>query len=326
MRFVEILEGIDDKWSVKEKSKYVYDRLCKNIAYDERFAYGKNQELLNAIYNRNIDIEKNEDPRVVCRTANLIYNQLLERLGIKSKVIYRNSNIPRPIVVKDAALIFWDENRDKYYTNIIGDIENCKFGLKTNFFGIRKNLFEEAQDVKAISNEELKKIDTKVGCVKSDYSNIVFELLANEVKNTSNFKKFLESQGINTKNMNREEVLKNKMQYLNNLIKFRDKTAGPDEIKKFYQKLFCASAIDKFESKRFRTYEYLKENGDELDILSIIEIELSNELIYYVYSESEQTYVQITREELREKTNGYRERKGKRRLDEKKEENDEITK
>lgn len=38
----------------------------------------------------------------------------------------------------DVALVFWDENEDEYYTNIVGDIENCRFGLRTEFFGITK--------------------------------------------------------------------------------------------------------------------------------------------------------------------------------------------
>ncbi len=325
MRFVELLNGLDESWSAKEKAKYLYDRICKNITYDERFAYGKNPELLSAIYYSDVSIHDEEDKRKICRTANLLYHQLLKEAGVTSKVIYRKSNVPRPIDIEDAALIFWDEAGDKYYTNIIGDIENCRFGLRTNFFGITKNLYEEAQDAKAIPNEELMQIDQKTGCIRRDYNNILFTLLADEVKNTGNFKKFLQAQGIDTSNMSREEILKNKLQYLNKLIKFRDQTAGPDEIKKFYQKLFCASAIDKFESKKFNTYEYIKENEGELDIFSIIEIDLASAPIYYIYSEMEQSYVQITQEELKEKIDGYRERKGKKRLDERNEaENKEI--
>lgn len=314
MKYIELLKGIQDEWTIKEKARYLYQNICKNISYDERFAYSKNTGLLHDIYDREIDIRKDEDTRVICHTANKIYYQLLTEQNIKAKLIYKKPSVKRMIDVKDVALIFWDEDENKYYTNIAGDIENCRYGLRTVFFGITRNLYEEAQDVKAISTEELREIDLKTGTIKTDYNDMVFKLLANEVKNTNNFKNFLKSQGIDTRNLSREDILKNKIFYLSKLIKFRDKTAGPDEMKKFYKHLFSASVLDKFESKKFKVYEYAKEIGEEVDVLSVIEIDLSKNPIYYVYSEEEQTYIQLWQEELLEKISGYRERKGKKLL------------
>lgn len=319
MKYIELLNRIEDGWSVKEKARYLYRVLCQNISYDERFAYSQNKELLHEIYDREVDIRKDEDTRLICHTSNKIYYQLLSELGIKAKIIYKKSAVQRPIDVYDVALVFWDENGDKYYTNIVGDIENCRFGLRTEFFGITKNTYKEAQDVKEISPEELKEIDIKTGSIKTDYNDIVFKLLANEVKNKNDFKKFLEAQGIDTNNLSREDILKNKLSYLTRLIKFRDGTAGPDEMKKFYKRLFSASVLDKFEDKKFNTYEFIKENGKEVDVLSVLEINLRENPIYYVYSEEEQTYIQLLPEEMLQKIDGYRERKGKKLLIEDKE-------
>ncbi len=193
------------------------------------------------------------------------------------------------------------------------------FGLRTAFFGITKNFYVDAQDVKEIPVEELKQIDIKIGAIKTDYNNIVFKLLANEVKNTNNFKKFLRNEKINTDTLLKEDILRYKIDYLNKLIKFRDKTAGPDEMKKFYKNLFSASVLDKFESKKFHVYEYVKEQKGNVDILSIIEINLSNGPIYYIYSKEEQTYIQMSKEEILQATKGYIGRKGQRMLIEGKE-------
>lgn len=310
MKFIKLLENVNDNWSIKEKARYLYESICKNISYDERFAYGSDKELLYAIYNREINIEDDEDTRLICRTSNLAYHQLLDRIGIKSKLIYKKSNVKRLIEIQDVSLIFWDENQDKYYTNIAADIENCRFGLQTNFFGT-KSLYQEAQDANEISLEELKKIDIKIGYIKSEYSNIAFKLLKDEVKNTSHFKKFLKSQGIDADNLSRNEILENKLQVINRLIKFRDETAGADEKKNFYKKLFFSSTLDKFESKKFNTYEYVKENNDSIEILSVIELDLSEKPIYYLYSDEKQTYIQISSEDIIKKVMQYRERKGK---------------
>ncbi len=322
MKYIKLLDEIQGEWSIKEKARRLYRAIGENISYDERFAYSQNKELLHEIYDREVDIRKDEDTRLICHTSNKIYYQLLSELRIKAKIIYKKSTIQRPIDVDDVALIFWDEEGNKYYTNIAGDIENCRFRVRTAFFGITKNLYEEAQDVQEIPIEELKKIDIKTGGIKTDYNDIVFKLLANEVKNTNNFKNYLKAQGIDTSHMSKDDILKNKMFYLTSLIKFRDKTAGPDEMKKFYKRLFSASVLDKFEDKKFNTYEFVKENGKEVDVLSVLEINLRERPIYYVYSEKEQTYIQLLPEEMLKKINGYREKKNKKLLIENVRDND----
>lgn len=127
--------------------------------------------------------------------------------------------------------------------------------------------------------------------------------------------KFLRGNGIDTESLSREDIFKEKMYYINKLIKFRDKTAGSDELKKFYKYLFSASVLDKFESKKFNTYEFVKNNGKEVEILSVIELNLAQESpIYYMFSEQEMTYIQLLEDEILEATKGYRERRNKKML------------
>ena len=58
VKYSDILAGIDESWSIKEKAKYIYNEICKISSYDERFIYSKNPELLRSIYNMKIDVEK----------------------------------------------------------------------------------------------------------------------------------------------------------------------------------------------------------------------------------------------------------------------------
>lgn len=312
MIYINLLKGLDQNWSAKQKARFIYWNLCKNIVYDERFMYGTNQSVLKSIYYRNVDINKDESPEVVCNSANKIYLQLLEMAGVKAKLIHKKSSIKRPIEVPDVALVFWDEAGNKYYTNIVGDIENCRFGSKTSFFGIRKNLYNEAQDVKEITAEELRDIDYQVGNIKRDYLDIFFEYIKEEVKNTNHFKKFLNSVGVDTTNMDREEILRNKMMYLTRLVKYTDKTASSCERKEFYKKLFCGSVLDRFESKAFTAYEFFKESEvGEVDSKSVLEINMLNRPVYYVYDAQEQTYVQVAIDQLADTIEGYTEARGK---------------
>lgn len=311
MIFAELLKQIKEEWTTKEKVRKIYLLLGQNISYDTRFEYSNNLSLLRQIYDRDVDIDSEESTCLVCNSTNKVFKALLDRLGIRAELVYKPSSVQRKIDIKDVALIFWDADGNKYYTNIIGDIFNCKYGLRTKYFGSTRNFYKEAQDVTQISQEELMIIDIKIGFIRLDYNNAFFEILAEEVKDTNRFRKFLASEGYDLRSLTRDNVLKLKIDYLTKLISFRDKTAGPDELKNFYKKLFCASALDKFESNKFRTYEFSKEENGSLKLISCIEINLHGNIIYYIYSEEKQTYIQITNEEFLEKIQGYSERKGK---------------
>ncbi len=283
--------------------------MCKQIKYDDRFLYSANPKVLEEIYYKCVSIDEDIPPEVVCNTANKLFSQLMNRENIKNKLIYKKNKTKKIIDINDVACLFYDENGNEYYTNICGDIENCKFGLKTTFFGINKTEYEEAQNVSVISEEELFEIDKKTGLIKQDYNDIVFKLLNNEVKNTNNFKKFLETQNINTSNLSHAQILEYKMKFLNDYIKFRDKSAGTCEMKKFYKKLFRSSVIDKFESKRFETFDYVQENGENINVILLIAINLETNPTYFYYCDEVQSYVTIRKDELKDMLNGYRSNK-----------------
>lgn len=311
MIFADILKEIDSNWSIRERARKIYTRMAQEITYDDRFSFFTDKKLLEEIYFREIDIDKDEETTMVCNPANKTYMNLLNRCGIKAELIYKPAAIKREIEVPDVSCVFYDENDLPIYTNITGDLTNCKFGLKTQFFGINKSSYKDSECHTTIEDEELETIDRKIKYIKHDYSDIVFKLILEEVKNTNHFKKFLESQGIDTKNMGRDEILKNKMQYITRLVQFRNKTAGSFERKQFYKKLFHGSVLDKFDSKKFSAYEFVKNNDEKLEHISCIEIELQDSMIYFAYSDKEEKYVQVEVEKLKELTKGYREVRNK---------------
>lgn len=301
-----ILLDIDSNWSIKEKVRYMHNSICKQAKYDDRFTYSANPKLLEEIYYKPVSIDEDIEPEVVCNTANTLFSQLMDRENIRNKLIYKKPKNKRIIDADDVACLFYDEEGNEYYTNMMGDMENCKFNLRTRFFGTKMNEYEEAQNVSEISQQELFEIDKKIGLIKQDYSDIVFELLRNEVKNTNNFKRFLTFQNIETTNLCLEQILKYKVRFLNEYIKFRDKTAGSFERKQFYKMLFKSSALDKFEKKYFETFEYVREDGEKVDIILLIGINLQTDPSYFYYSDDAQSYVAIRREELKEMLEGYR--------------------
>lgn len=300
-----ILLNINNNWNTIEKVRFIYYKMCKEIKYDERFLYSSNPELLKKIYYKNVSIDENIEPEIVCNTVNILFSQLLTKLNIKHQLIYKHPKIKRAIDVDDVACLFYDENDNVYFTNIAGDIENCKFGLKTLFFGTDFHEYDTSKPVSVIHSEELFEIDKKLGLIKHDYNDIVFELLKNEVKDTNHFKKFLSSKNIDIKELSGNQILEYKMNILNEYIKFRDMSAGSVEKKRFYQILFKFSILDKTERKNFQTFEYVKEGDENVDVILLICINVQTHPTYFYFSNETQSYVTIRKENLQSMLQGY---------------------
>ena len=202
-------------------------------------------------------------------------------------------------------------------------------------FGSKRVIYKEAKNVKGISLEENRKIDREIGyipkleegqeedpVVEDSYSDFVFKEIAEEVKNIENFKTFLAEQGLVVPEARTEEefekfrdlIVSEKVKTVTDLIKWKSNNAGENEIKQFYIKLFHKATLNKKEGERFRAYDFYKENGDSLETISVIEIMLTTGPIYYIYSREEDTYIFVTYTELKERINGYSERKNKRLL------------
>lgn len=334
MVYSKLLEGINPQWSVKEKAKYLYEQVCINSIYDERIEYTKSADLIRNIYYRDINVDEDQTNLVVCNTICQILQQLFIKENIECRLVKEKSKISRALEIEDVALVFKD-GEEEYLCSPVGDIQNCKYTLMPRFFGNKKKKYTEAQNVKELSPEENRKIDRKIGYlpkledgqkedekVEDSYSDIVFKEIADEVKNTEHFKLFLAKQGIEIpKERSEEEIEKirdlivaEKVKTVTDLIKWRKSGAGTNEIKQFYIKLFHMATFNKLEKPRFKTYEFYKQTGDSIEIVSVIEIMLTTGPIYYIYSREEDTYIFVTYTELKERINGYSERKNKRLL------------
>ena len=162
MIYSSLLEEINPQWSVKEKVKYLYEQVCINSYYDDRIDFTEDADLIKRIYYRNVNIDADETDLVVCNTICIILKQLLDRLGIKSRIVKEKPNIlSGGLDEEDVALVFYD-GEDEYFCNPVGDIQNCKYTIMPKNFGNKKHRFTEAKNVKEITPEENREIDRKI--------------------------------------------------------------------------------------------------------------------------------------------------------------------
>ena len=329
MRYSSLLEGINPQWSVKEKVKYLYEQVCINSYYDDRIDFTEDADLIKRIYYRNVNIDADETDLVVCNTICIILKQLLDRLGIKSRIVKEKPNIlSGGLDEEDVALVFYD-GEDEYFCNPVGDIQNCKYTIMPKNFGNKKHRFTEAKNVKEITPEENREIDRKIRyipeleegqeedpVVEDSYSDVVFKEIVEEVKNTEHFKLFLAKQGIKIpKAITDEEIEKlkdlivsEKLKTVTELIKWKSNRAGTNDIKQFYVKLFNRAIFNKKEKSRFKKFDFYRQEGDSIDIIPVVELRLTTGPIYYIYSKEDNTYILITYPELIKKINGYKEK------------------
>lgn len=151
----KIIEKMPDGLTQIEKARYIYIQLGKYFSYDERYITSESDDERKEIFDKNIgDIEND---KVVCTSLSRIYENLLKRVGIKAKTVL----IPGEKLGHAFTEIEIDGK--KYFTGLIRDLMNIKTGLKTKEFMIdNPDRFGEDSEFKALSEDELKRIDDKI--------------------------------------------------------------------------------------------------------------------------------------------------------------------
>ena len=158
----KIIEDIQKELNQIEMARYIYIQLGKYFSYDEKYITSESDEKKREIFDR--DIEDIENDKVVCTSLSRIYERLLKRVGINAKTVL----IPGERLGHAFTEIEIDGK--KYFTGLIRDLMNIKTGFKTNEFMIDNPYrFGEASEFTALSDEELKKIDDKIGYTYNRY-------------------------------------------------------------------------------------------------------------------------------------------------------------
>ena len=158
----KIIEDIQKELNQIEMARYIYIQLGKYFSYDEKYITSESDEKKREIFDR--DIEDIENDKVVCTSLSRIYERLLKRVGINAKTVL----IPGERLGHAFTEIEIDGK--KYFTGLIRDLMNIKTGFKTNEFMIdNPDRFGEASEFTALSDEELKKIDDKIGYTYNRY-------------------------------------------------------------------------------------------------------------------------------------------------------------
>jgi len=172
-----IIDEMPEGLTQIEKARYIYVQLGKYFSYDERYITSQSDEEKRAIFDR--DIDDIVDDKVVCTSLSRIYENLLNRVGIKAKTVL----IPGERLGHAFTELEIDGN--KYFTGLIRDLMRIKTGFKTKEFMIdNPDRFGEDSEYTILTEEELKRIDDKIGYT---YNRYVYGRFYENVKRRNEF-------------------------------------------------------------------------------------------------------------------------------------------
>lgn len=271
--FSKLLEKMPQDLTKLEAARWLYIELGKRFRYNMNVFY-ISEEKLGEIYNEDINIDEDILNENICKPINIIYLELLKRIGVDGELKtlsgqYKYNHVGAVLTLDDGLQI---------YTDLTVDLYCIQKSLRTNNFGYSSP--EGEYDI--LSRRELKKIDDKIGYTfKGLYMNDFIDLVAKEMQNDDTIRKYLLRS---FKNGEPTNIVSDKFEFLLKQIPFEQ--MGYVEARNFL--IYLIQTIFKPEEKsHIEQYDLYREKEDPnvgRDFLNCIIIDENNEKQYYIQS------------------------------------------
>lgn len=271
--FSKLLEKIPKGLTKLEQSRWLYIELGKRFRYNMNVFY-ISEEKLGKIYNEGINIDEDILNENICKPINIIYLELLKRVGVEGEL----KTLSGQYKYNHVGAVLKFDNGLQIYTDLTVDLYCIQKSLKTNNFGYSSP--EGEYDI--LSRKELKNIDDKIGYTfKGLYMNDFIDMIAKEMKNDDFVNKYLFRHFKSDKPNN---IISEKFEFLLKQIPFEQ--MGYVEARNFL--LYLIQSIFKEEEKnhivQYDLYKE-KENADDgREFLNCIIIDENNIKQYYIQS------------------------------------------
>lgn len=275
MKFESFIQNIifqTQDYSELEKVRYVYIMLGKIMSFDTQFSYG-NEKTRNNIYTMCHNDEKSlnsyfENKVGICKSIAYLFAYILKKMNICVKVIIEKEE---DIIYQHVTNIVVLQNGIHLELDLQHDLKNIQVNMKTQHFGNGE-----------IDEEQLKKIDKKIGYIKenSDYTENYFYMLQKALNNQVNF----------------QEKIKF---ILSNVNVYADtKNMGYVERKHYYCYFIMKFLTEKEKNKIDFIDCYQMKNGPKKYQLCVIVDIGNNNCEIYIYSDELHKFIKYSLEEI----------------------------
>lgn len=281
----EIIQNMPENLTQLEKARYIYIELGKQRRFDTRYYYGNASARRRVFKEIQSDISNPHTLRnkrtIICITLSEIYRSALKEVGIDCEIV-RNGIFGDKHVLPIVNLNDEIRGRLRIRADLQQDLESIQAGMSTVEFG-NINALEKDYDI--IEEDELKKIDKKIGYISEDYRDVDIYTVQREIKDMD-------------ANDSLRYILQN--QKLNANIHFN----GQVERRKYY-KYLLDTLVSKYLNKKifmftcYREREDITESEKREFTLCAYSYEQDN-VEAYLYSAKEERFLPISLEKLDE--------------------------
>lgn len=286
-----------------EKVRYLYIEIGKISSFNVEYACSLDDGFCRYLYNEKMSIMELERQnyqnkvQVLCKQESELLAEILNKIGIKSEIVGIDKDILGHV---DAVVTIGDK---KYCLDLVTDTYNIQKGLKTKKFATTEKLFN-GMKCDTINEEELRKIDIKLGYCKSGiYTDEIIEMLKVEMTNPETMERYMISRNpsLKDKKITKDMIFKYKVDFIYKFI--RNNMAEEDkleimELRDYYKYIFKNILTPEERSKMKRYFFSYKENR-QLKYSMVSEVKYESGKTYYIYKDEDRGFSEISGDELK---------------------------
>ena len=308
----------NEDFTDEELIRVLYIKLGEIFAYNRDFLYARNLDEVRKIYEDQLFISeierKDYEGKITgtCKQIEEVLNESIQKLAYKTgrRHIYSRMLGYDEMNESHTATLLKIED-DSYYLDLYKDLYRIQKKMKTKYFApsedITENLEfykinEELKNVKlkTISEENLKKIDNKIGYLQYGiYTDDVISKLKEEMNDNSTWKDIKINSG-----QKREDIItKYKFDFV--LKNFKNEILNNKQMKMMELSHFYKWALSKIltknelEKNKFVTFNILENDRKNTKEGLMIETTIGDRKFHYIYDEKLKACRNIEKEEIK---------------------------
>lgn len=294
-----IINNMPENLSEIEIIRYIYLNLGKLLVSNTNYSYNLNFEKRHNIFINGKNSPIPQTNEIICNSGSELLTYTLKKLGVNAETYYN-------IGIDHAETIVNTLDNKLYCLNLIGDLSRIHTNRKTKYFaessdtGILnaeiKLIYQKLPD--SLSDEELKKIDDKIGYTFHGlYTDDFISMLKKEF--VDNFKYIMPSDlKFENEYDKNEKMRKYALEFLINNCNILNEdlsSVGFEETTHYYWNLI-RNVLPKQNINLYSCFFDGKISNKEM--ISIISLPYKNSYIYYLYDKNYGKYIEISKDHI----------------------------
>ena len=235
-----ILEVLNNKWNIDYAVRYVTVEISKLVKRDVSFFKMSDDEKLDNLKEQNYELSY---PNVICKTLHELIRDVLDYLGIESKVVIAtNTKVPLYALIVEGEY-------GRYFIDALNDLFKVQYNIQPVTYGnciCSNNNILDTSKLLSLDLDYIREMDLDMGIIKTEYFSDYINRIKNKYIDRNQAKRILEIESS-------LELLKRKMKLISEMYLNNHPVEGPYERVGLHVYL-RNNLFNKSEKKMYRVY------------------------------------------------------------------------